>query len=272
MKAVERTASAVPSTGANGKAASAAERKGIQWSLEITESSEKGNSIGGDRMVSTTATASSSNSSTDAASATPKLTGLNLADIHWANEVILVRGKGTQAALCSTRRRRRRGASAATCPTAKQEVMPRRKIKPRAPAQCAGSRRDARLCYSQRRPHREELWPWPTFLPPTPTPTPYATPSAPTCWKKAPISTLFRSYSATNASPPPSAGVTQLTTAQITQVYDRTHPRAKIDNERTQRHCCFKVAGQESRAPKQTPPAIASGMSHPYRCTNLQKI
>ena len=30
----------------------------------------------------------------DAAFAMPNLTGLNLEDIHWANEAILVRGKG----------------------------------------------------------------------------------------------------------------------------------------------------------------------------------
>ncbi len=38
-----------------------------------------------------------------------ELTGLNLDDIHWANEAILVRGKGPEAALRAAGRRGRRG-------------------------------------------------------------------------------------------------------------------------------------------------------------------
>ena len=100
-----------------------------------------------------------------------ELTGLNLADIHWANEVLLVRGKGRS---CST-----------------PASVPEATARPASPPAASGA--------------SSKPSPWPTDSPPTPTPTPFATPSAPTCWRKAQTSAPSRSCSATNVSPPPSA-------------------------------------------------------------------
>ena len=161
-----------------------------------------------------------------------ELTGLNLEDIHWANEAILVRGKGQKqryvplgdAAAAASARLSRRSDRRGWPPLARKAS--RRPLFVNLQLRGLAHRRRGTAHHPQRRPHRQAHRHPARPLRPTCIPTPCATPSAPTCSKKAPTSAPFRSCSATSASPPRSATPSSPPRSS-TAVYDRTHPRAK---------------------------------------------
>ena len=142
-----------------------------------------------------------------------ELTGLNLDDIHWANEAILVRGKGQKqryvplgdAAAVALRALSRRALGAAGC-----SLTPPRALKLRRSSSicnCAAS-----LNPAARRGSPLAAWaasssasPFLAASPPTSIRTRCATPSVRICWKRAPTCAPFRNCWATSASPQPSA-------------------------------------------------------------------
>ncbi len=141
-----------------------------------------------------------------------ELTGLNLDDIHWANEAILVRGKGQKqryvplgdaaavalraylaersALLAAALQRPSRRVAGCSAQSAVARTRPAATTRVSPLAASAASSSASPSCAGS---------------PLTCIPTPCATPSAPICSKRAPTSAPFRNCSATSASPPPSA-------------------------------------------------------------------
>ena len=142
-----------------------------------------------------------------------ELTGLNLDDIHWANEAILVRGKGQKqryvplgdaAAEALRAYLAERSARLAAAERRQSRCELRRSF---SICNCAASpeRRPGAAHHAQRGPHRQAHRHSARAFRLTCIRTHCATPSARICWKRAPTCAPFRNCSATSGSPPRSA-------------------------------------------------------------------
>ena len=130
-----------------------------------------------------------------------ELIGINLDDVRWSNEMILVRGKGEKSAMCRSAIRPSRRVRAYL--PARQRVLGETKHG----AEKRVAHQPARLAadHAQCRPHREADCREPAASRPMYIRTRCATPSAPTCWKKAPTCAPSRRCWATSGSRPRSA-------------------------------------------------------------------
>jgi integrase/recombinase XerC len=140
-----------------------------------------------------------------------ELTGLNLDDIHWANEAILVRGKGQKQRYVPLGDAAAAGAARVSYPSARRGWPRPAKKRVETPALFLNLQLRG-LGKAARRGSPRAAWaasssasPSCAASLPTCIRTRCATPSARICWKKAPTCAPFRSCSATSASRPRSA-------------------------------------------------------------------